>query len=132
VVWVCCGWLSYVWWNEKMNTIGISNYPHLQGGKETEEDYSVATTFGDIKIIVFNKIPKRQYGFIESWIEEIIEHESIHIILYEIKEVKAGKSLDNFFPLLSDLWSFMRNPQKFYRDWKKRTTKSNGEEGINT
>ena len=102
-----------------MSYIKISSYPHLQGGKETSEDYSVATTFGDIDIVVFNKIPKRQYGLIESWMEEILEHETLHIALHRLGEPEASHGLDAFFPHISALWQFHNNPVRFMRNRRK-------------
>lgn len=102
-----------------MSEIMISAYPDLQGGKATSEDYSVASTFGDIDLVVFNKIPKRQYGMIESWIEEILEHEALHILMCQLGEQKASHGFDNFFPHLSALWSFQRNPVRFIKQRSK-------------
>ena len=106
-----------------MKEIGISGYPHLQGGKETEEDYSVACTFEDAEIIVFHKIPKRQYGLIESWAEEIIEHETIHIVLHQLRLKEAGHNFDNFFPHLSALWDFKENPVRFIKQHMREKRK---------
>lgn len=102
-----------------MSCIGISSYPRLQGGKETSEDYSVATTFGGADIIVFHKIPKRQYGLIESWAEEILEHETLHITLHQLGESEASHGLDAFFPHISALWQFCNNPVRFMRSRKR-------------
>ena len=103
-----------------MSSLCISSYPKLQGGLETVEDYSVATTFEDIDIIVFNKVPKEQFSLIEEWIEEIIEHEQIHITLYTLGEKKGGHTLDFFFPHLSALWDFKNNPLNFKREFFKK------------
>ena len=103
-----------------MNDMCISGYPYLQGGNASPEDYSVATTFEAVELIVFNKVPRTQYSLIEEWMEEVIEHETLHIVLYKLGLRDAGHNLDHYFPDLSALWEFRRNPVRFIRE---RTTK---------
>ena len=98
-----------------MSCMIISSYPRLQGGKEAPEDYSVATTFGDVDLIIINKVPAEQYKMIESWMQEIIEHETLHILLHRLGENNASHGLDAFFPYVSALWNFRTNPVRFIK-----------------
>lgn len=85
-----------------IENIGIGSYPKLQySGKGKSRGVTLATTFGDAPIIVFWKIPPYLRKYVELHVLEILEHETLHIILHKIGEAK--KSLDSIFPDVESL-----------------------------
>lgn len=75
----------------------------MEGKKGLKNHYVAATTYGSFPIIILNTIPKSAYDKVELFMEEIFEHEVIHISIAEMEGGVASSSLDNLFPLMGDL-----------------------------
>jgi len=75
----------------------------MKGKKNLRNHYVAATTYGSFPFIILNTIPKSVYDKVELFIEEIFEHEVIHISIAEMEGGVASSSLDNLFPLMGDL-----------------------------
>lgn len=67
---------------------------------------TLATTFGGAPIIVFWKVPPYLRKYVEEHILEMLEHETLHVILHKIGEAK--KSLDSIFPDVESLTKWRR------------------------
>jgi methyl coenzyme M reductase subunit C-like uncharacterized protein (methanogenesis marker protein 7) len=83
--------------------VEISDNEEVIEGREGLGGYIAATTYGFYPIIILGTIPRSDYDKIEHYLEEILEHEVIHIIIAEIEGAVASSSLDKLFPLMGDL-----------------------------
>jgi hypothetical protein len=83
--------------------IELSDCKEIIGGTHGLGSYNIATTYGSCPFIVLDTIPKSEYSKIERNMEEIIEHEVIHITISSIEDNATSKALDNLFPLIGDL-----------------------------
>ena len=83
--------------------VTISTYPHPY---EKEKTWSAATTFNGADLIMLNPVPKRERKVIPKIIEKILVHESLHIVIAEF-DSRACDMLDNVFPMVDDLESFL-------------------------
>ena len=88
---------------KKRIEIELSDCEGVIDGTTGLGSYCIATTYGSIPFICLNTIPKSEYAKIERNVEEIIEHEVIHITISSIENNATSKALDNLFPLIGDL-----------------------------
>lgn len=63
--------------------------------------YASTVAFSDLIYLV--PIPKKYYNSLEANIEEILEHETLHVVMYKLGMVKESESLDKICPFLGDL-----------------------------
>ena len=84
-----------------MIDITIMSYPKVEYSSEREHIH-LATTFGDVPLICLMKIPKYAFEVIEDDVEEILEHETLHIVLARINPSLSSK-FDNIFPNIDSL-----------------------------
>jgi len=80
----------------------IMSYPHVEWH---DDEFAVATVFGDVPLICFNAVPIDAFEHIEKEIENIIEHETIGIILEKICKTYHEK-YDSLFPYTHSLRDF--------------------------
>ena len=73
----------------------IMKYPHVEWNDD--EEFQVACVFGDVPLICLMAIPLDAFEHIEEEIENIIEHETIGLILERINLTYHGK-YDLLFP----------------------------------
>jgi hypothetical protein len=62
--------------------------------------YASTVAFSDLIYLV--PIPKKYYKSLEANIEEILEHETLHVVMYKLGMVKESESLDKICPFLGD------------------------------
>lgn len=75
-------------------------------GRESKVTYSdkikgafePACVFDEAGIVFFNRIPKHAYEVVEECMEEILEHEGIHIALCQRIDERTSFMWDNIFP----------------------------------
>jgi len=79
-----------------MSEILIMSYPKVEYGNG-KKDFKVATVFHGIPLICFQKVPKCYRDHLENEIEDILEHETLHIVLDKV-EPQASKMLDKILP----------------------------------
>lgn len=80
-----------------MIDLKVSGYRQLE--MTSKKHYSVAVTFDDADLIILNKIPKEDFRKIENNIETVIEHETLHIILFRFTHHSTSwlEGLHGFF-----------------------------------
>lgn len=62
--------------------------------------YASTVAFSDL--IYFNPIPKKYYKTLEASIEEILEHETLHVVMYKLGMIRESEALDKICPYLGD------------------------------
>ena len=87
-----------------MIELTIMGYPHIEW--RNDDEFVVATGFGDIPIICLMTIPKNAFEYIEEEIENIIEHETIGILINHINSAYHEK-YDILFPHTHSLREFL-------------------------
>lgn len=87
-----------------MRDIIISNCKKVSVGIHGTQ---VMCVFGLSPLIMILKIPHSLYDHVEEHLEEMFEHEDIHIILSDKVSEKASVEYDNIFPKDTDLKEFM-------------------------
>jgi len=92
-----------------MENISINTYPKVE---QTKRTVHIATSFDSVPIIVFGRIPRSLRGFVQYWAEEIITHETVHIVLHGIGEAKACHRLDRVFPYVTSIRNFLNKKKK--------------------
>ena len=79
----------------------ISNCQQIEWRNKKEGDFSVAVVFGNLPIIILNKIPQYAFGQIENDIEIVLEHEDIGFLL-ERMEFGLHTKFDKLFCYIHD------------------------------
>jgi len=79
-----------------MSEILIMAYPKVDYGPK-KQTFKVATVFHGVSLICLLKTPKKYFSHLELEIEDILEHEVLHIVLDKV-EADASKQLDNILP----------------------------------
>jgi hypothetical protein len=92
-----------------MSELIISGYHGYE--RKKGNSYAVATTFGGMDLIILNKIPPADRANIENHIEDILEHEQLHISLHKI-DSQASVELDNILPFLHSMYVLKRKISK--------------------
>ena len=83
---------------EMLNDIIISTYRKIQCVDGEVGSVHLATCWDAYPFIVFNKIPKVLRQHVEEYIEEIIEHEELHLVMNKLMERGASSGFDKLFP----------------------------------
>ena len=84
--------------------IYIGSYNAIQG---SQQDFKIATVFGNMDLIVLWKTPRTYWNILEGEIEEILTHESLHIILSNLLSQEVSNAFDKLCPhtrSMSALW----------------------------
>jgi len=87
-----------------MSELLIMAYPKVEYGPR-KQSFKIATVFRGFPPICLMTVPKKYFRHIEFEIEQILEHETLHIVLNRI-EPKASKPLDNVLPWTHSLIEF--------------------------
>ena len=85
----------------------ITNSDEINWIGKDKEGFQPAHTFGKAEIILLSKIPKGHEEQIEEKIENILEHEQIHIILAKCIGERESFLYDKIFPFDTDLREFL-------------------------
>lgn len=72
-----------------------------------KKEFKAACVFGSIRIICLLKAPLGESEKTEREIENILEHEVIHITISKIDGERASTMYDNIFPSTEDLRKFI-------------------------
>lgn len=70
----------------------ISGYRNVE--MKGKNRFVVATTFGDAEVIIFSRIPEESCEYVERHIENVITHETIHIVISRLVGERAGVRFD--------------------------------------
>lgn len=79
----------------------------VQFSKKVKDAFHSMWTYKDSNLICIGKIPKQGYDKIEMYIEDMLEHEILHIVMDNIGEEKASSQFDNLFPMDRDFRKWM-------------------------
>ena len=90
-----------------MEDVLLFRTPEVSWCNKKHNSFYSAVTFGAVKLICFTKIPPIGRKHIEDYLEYIIEHESIHILLTSMIGDSNSHKFDNLFPTVKDLREFM-------------------------
>jgi hypothetical protein len=77
------------------DSICIGTYNAIQG---SQHNFKIATVFGKMDLIVLWKTPKSYWNILEGEIEEILTHESLHIILSNFLGQEISDAFDKICP----------------------------------
>lgn len=58
----------------------------------------IAYTYEKSGTIYFRSVPKSFFDAVEKSIEEVLEHEELHLVLDKVVDSAASEKLDNIFP----------------------------------
>lgn len=84
-----------------MIDILIMSYPKVDYGPK-KQSYKAATIFHGVPLICLLKTPKKYFSHLEFEIEDILEHEILHLVLDDV-EPEASNKLDNIIPYTHSL-----------------------------
>jgi len=80
----------------------ISHYHGIEWRNKKENDWAIAVVFGDIPILLLNRVPDFARNYIEGVIESVLEHEEVGWLLEKVEQGLHTK-FDRVFPHVEDM-----------------------------
>lgn len=95
-------------WEEKILGINSSidiliDIGPVKWADKKKVNFVPASNYGKSKIVLMHNIPWYARRHIEEYVEYILCHEDIHIILTEVEDHKTSFQFDKLFPTVRDM-----------------------------